>query len=45
MPENRWKTKIRVKYFAGNLELHENYFEIRLIIKKQFKNSNSFSGN
>ena len=38
MPGNRWKTKIRVKYFAENLELNANYFEIKLNIKNHFKN-------
>ena len=41
MPENRWKTKTRLKYFAGNLEFHANCFEIKLNIKNHFKNANS----
>ena len=34
--------KKEYKLFFGNLELHANYSEIKLIIKNHFKNNNSF---
>ena len=34
------KNEKRVQFFFGNLELHANHSEIKLMIKNHFKNNN-----